>query len=129
MLLLTVLEAVLSYTKARSKSAVQSINFEKNLCLAPRCPRGSLVPYNSEEQSSFKSFHVPHCSRGSLIPYKSEENQIHSVLVLLGPSAPMFMLYSRKKIDHLLLLYKNKVRNIGPEYNSIKIGQSYNNLV
>ena len=41
-LLLPVLEAVLSYTKTRSRSAVQSI-----LNLAPCCPRGSLVPYKS----------------------------------------------------------------------------------
>ena len=44
MLLLAVPEAVLSHTKTRSRSAVQSI-----LSLAPRCPRGSLVPYKSEE--------------------------------------------------------------------------------
>ena len=43
-LLLAVPEAVSSHTKARSRSAVQSI-----LCVAPRCPRGSLVPYKSEE--------------------------------------------------------------------------------
>ena len=79
-LLLTVPEAVLSHTKARSRSAVQSINFEQNLCLAPLCPRGSLVPYNSEEQISFNSFCAPHCPRGSLVPYKSEENQFHPVL-------------------------------------------------
>ena len=41
--LLTVLEVVSSHTK-RSISAVQSI-----LILAPRCPRGSLVPHKSEE--------------------------------------------------------------------------------
>ena len=44
MLLLAVPEAVSSHTKTRSRSAVQSI-----LSLAPRCPRGSLVPYKSEE--------------------------------------------------------------------------------
>ena len=65
MLLLTVPEAVSSHTKARSRSAVQSINFEQDLSLAPRCPRGSLVPY------------------------KSEENQFHPVLALPGPGAPM----------------------------------------
>ena len=88
-LLLTVPEAVLSHTKARSRSAVQSINFEQNLCLAPRCPRGSLVPYNSEEQISFNSFCAPRCPRGSLVPYKCEENQFHPVLASLGPGAPM----------------------------------------
>ena len=43
-LLLPVTEAVLSHTETRSRSAVQSI-----LSLAPRCLRGSLVPYKSEE--------------------------------------------------------------------------------
>ena len=43
-LLLAVPEAVSSHTKTRSRSAVQSI-----LSLAPLCPRGSLVPYQSEE--------------------------------------------------------------------------------
>ena len=43
-LLLAVPEAVSSHTKTRSRSAVQSIP-----SLAPRCPRGSLVPYQSEE--------------------------------------------------------------------------------
>ena len=74
-LLLTVPETVSPHTKARSRSAIQSTNFKQNLCLAPRCPRGSLVPYNSEEQISFNSFHAPGCPRGSLVPYKSEENQ------------------------------------------------------
>ena len=60
MLLFAVPETVFSHTKTRSKSAVQSI-----FCVAPRCPRGSLVPY------------------------KSEENQFHSVLALLGTGAPM----------------------------------------
>ena len=41
-LLLAVPEAVLSHTKTRSRSAVQFI-----LSLAPRCPRGSLVPFNT----------------------------------------------------------------------------------
>ena len=82
---------VLSHNKARSRSAVQSNNFEQNLCLAPRCPRGSLIPYNSEEQISFNSFCVPCCPGGSLLPYKSEENQFHPVLALLGPGAPMIL--------------------------------------
>ena len=43
-LLLAVPEAVSSHTKTRSRSAVQSIP-----SLSPRCPRGSLVPYQSEE--------------------------------------------------------------------------------
>ena len=43
-LLLAVPEAVSSHTKTRSRSAVQSIP-----SLAPRCPRGSLVTYQSEE--------------------------------------------------------------------------------
>ena len=43
-LLLAVPEVVSSLTKTRSKSAVQSIP-----SLSPRCPRGSLVPYQSEE--------------------------------------------------------------------------------
>ena len=60
MLLLTVPEAVLSHTKTRSRSAVQSI-----FCVAPWCPRGRLVPY------------------------KSEENQFHPVLASLGTGAPM----------------------------------------
>ena len=42
-LLLAVPEAVSSHTKTRSRSAVQSIP-----SLAPRCPRSSLVPYQSE---------------------------------------------------------------------------------
>ena len=28
-------------------------------------------------------------NRGSLVPYKSEENQLHPVLALLGPDAPV----------------------------------------
>ena len=60
MLLLAVPEAVSSDTKMRSISAVQSI-----FCVAPCCPRGSLVPY------------------------KSEENQFHPVLALLLMGAPM----------------------------------------
>ena len=87
--LLTVLEAVLSHTKARSRSTVQSINFEQNLCLAPHCPRGSLVPYDNNEQISFNSLPAPCCPRGSLVPYKNEENQFHPVLALLGPGAKM----------------------------------------
>ena len=59
-LLLTLLEAVLSHTKTRSRSAVQS-----TFCVAPHCPTGSLVPY------------------------KSEKNQFHPVLALLGTGAPM----------------------------------------
>ena len=47
-LLLAVPEAVSSHTKARSRSPVHFIP-----CVAPRCPRGSLVPYESEEQISF----------------------------------------------------------------------------
>ena len=43
-LLLAVSEAFLSNTKTRSRSAGQSI-----LNLAPRSPRGCLVPYKSEE--------------------------------------------------------------------------------
>ena len=43
-LLLSVPEAVLSHTKMRSRSAVQSIP-----TLAPRCPIGNLVPYQREE--------------------------------------------------------------------------------
>ena len=42
--LLTVPEAVSSHNEGRSKSAVKS-----NFCVAPRCPRGSLVPYISKE--------------------------------------------------------------------------------
>ena len=61
-LLLAVPEAVSSHTKMRSRSAVQSI-----FCVGPRCPRGSLVPY------------------------KSEENQFHPVLALLGTGAPMLL--------------------------------------
>ena len=55
LLLLAIPKAVLSHTKARSRSPVQSI-----LCDATRCPRGSLVPY------------------------KSKENQFHPVLALQG---------------------------------------------
>ena len=62
MLLLAVPEAILSHTKTRSRSAVQSI-----FCAAPRCPGGSLVPY------------------------KSEENQFHPVLAFLGTGAPMLL--------------------------------------
>ena len=60
MLLLAVLEAVSSHTKTRRRSAVQSI-----LCVAPRCCRGSLVPY------------------------KTEKIQFHPVLALLVTDAPM----------------------------------------
>ena len=31
----------------------------------------------------------PRCPRGSLVPYKSEENQFHLVLASLGLGAPM----------------------------------------
>ena len=51
----TVPEAISTQNKGRSRSAVQSILF-----VAPRCPRGSLVPY------------------------KSKENQIHPALTLQG---------------------------------------------
>ena len=51
MLLLAVPEAVSSHTKVRSRSAVQSI-----LSLAPRCPRGSLVPYKSKEHQFCGAF-------------------------------------------------------------------------
>ena len=61
MLLLAVPEAVSSHKITRSRSAVQSI-----LYVAPRCPRGSLVPY------------------------KSEKNQFHPVLALLGTDAPIW---------------------------------------
>ena len=54
-LLIAVPEAVLSHTKARSRSDVQSI-----LCVASRCPRGSLVPYKSEENQ----FHPVLASQG-----------------------------------------------------------------
>ena len=80
-LLLTVPEAVLSHTKTRSRSGVQSI---KLLLAVPEA-----VPYNSEEQISFNSFCVPRCPRCSLVPYKSVENQFHPVLVSLGLGAPM----------------------------------------
>ena len=63
-LFLAVAEAVSPHTKMRSRSAVQSI-----FCDAPRCPRGSLVPY------------------------KSVENQFHLVLASLGTGAPMGSLY------------------------------------
>ena len=49
-LLLAVPEAVLSHTKTRSKSAVQSI-----LSLAPRHSRRSLVPYKSEEHQFYQA--------------------------------------------------------------------------
>ena len=74
--LLAVQEADSSHTKARTRSPVQSIN-----CVAPRCPRGSLVPY------------------------KSEENQFHPVLALLGPGAPMA---PATKLGQNLLV-KNKI--------------------
>ena len=48
-LVLAVPEAVSSHTKTRSISAVQSIP-----SLAPRCLRGSLVPYKSERASDEK---------------------------------------------------------------------------
>ena len=61
MLLLAVPEAVLSNKKKEEqRSAVQFI-----FCVAPRCPRGSLVPY------------------------QNEENQFHPVLASLGTGAPM----------------------------------------
>ena len=44
-LLLTVPKAVSFYNEGRSKSALNS-----NFCVAPRCPRGSLVPHKSEER-------------------------------------------------------------------------------
>ena len=47
MLLLAVPEAFSSHTKTRSRSSVQYI-----FCVAPCCPRGSLVPYKNEEQIS-----------------------------------------------------------------------------
>ena len=43
-MLLAVPEAALSHNECRSRSAVQSI-----LCVAPRCPRRSLVPFKSDE--------------------------------------------------------------------------------
>ena len=67
MLLLAVPEAVSSHTKTRSRSAVQS-----TFCVAPRCPKGSLVPY------------------------KSEANQFHPVLALLGTGAMMVTVAHQK---------------------------------
>ena len=32
---------------------------------------------------------APRCPRGSLVPYQNEENQFHPVLALLGAGAPM----------------------------------------
>ena len=61
MLLLAVPEAVSSHTKnEEQRKAVQFI-----FCVAPRC------------------------SRGSLIPYQNEENQFHPVLALLEAVAPI----------------------------------------
>ena len=79
-LLFAVPEAVSSHSKVRSRSAVQFI-----LCVAPRCPRGSLFPYKSKEQISC-AVHSLCCSLLSqtLVPYKSEENQFHPVLALQG---------------------------------------------
>ena len=88
-LLYTLPEAVSSHTKARRRSAVQSINFVQNLFCAPLCTIGSLVPYSSEEHINFNSCQALHCPRGSLVPYKSEENQINPVLVWIGPGAQM----------------------------------------
>ena len=62
MLLLAVPDAVSSHKKTSSKSALQSI-----FCV------------------------IPHCPRGSLIPYKSEENQFHPVLASIEPCAPMLL--------------------------------------
>ena len=87
-MLLPVPEAVLSHNERRSRSAVQSI-----LCVAPRCPRGSLVPYINEEQIS--------CSVQSLCCSALSQRQSHpiqklgadqlcspfSVLLLANPEA------------------------------------------
>ena len=62
MLLLAFPDAVSSHKKTSSKSAVQTI-----FCV------------------------IPHRPRGSLIPYKSEENQFHPVLASIEPCAPMLL--------------------------------------
>ena len=76
--LLAVPEAVLSHTTARSRPALQSI-----LYVAPRCPRGSLVPYQNEEQISC-AVHSLCCS--SLFQRQSRTIPKQGESVPLGPS-------------------------------------------
>ena len=89
--LLNVQEAVLSHNEERSKSSVQS-----NFCAAPHCPRGSFVPYKSEEQIS-SAVHSLSCS--SLSHRQSRPTQKRGASVSPGPSigwpcAPMLKFLS-----------------------------------
>ena len=84
-LLLSIPEAVLTHTKAWSRSAVQSINFK---LLAVPYAVSSHTKARSRSANQFQLFTAPRCPRGSLVPYKSEENQFHAVLALLGTGAP-----------------------------------------
>jgi hypothetical protein len=85
--LLAVPEAVSSHTESRSRWAVQSINFE--LLAVPEAVL-SHIESRSRWDGQIKFSTAPRCPRGSLVPYQNEENQFHPVLALLGTGAPMF---------------------------------------
>ena len=46
-------------------------------------------PIQQRGADQLQLFCAPRCPRGSVVPYKSEENQFHPVLASLGPGAPM----------------------------------------
>ena len=85
-LLLTVQQAVSSHNEGRRKSAVKS-----NFCVAPRCPRGSLVPHESEKQISC-AVHYLCCSslsKRQSCPIQKQRESAPSGPSIAGPGAPM----------------------------------------
>ena len=86
--LLAVPEAVSSHTESRSRWAVQSINFE--LLAVPEAV-SSHIESRSRWDGQIKFCTAPRCPRGSLVPYQNEENQFHPVLASLGTGAPMIL--------------------------------------
>ena len=124
MLLLAVPEAVSSHTKIRSRSAVQSI-----FCVAPRCPRGKLVPYKSEENL----FHpvlallgrVPRClwsqtlllgslRRGPGTAARCSPNLVYfgnfCIMIVLFEDFPHIWMFWGIKIDLFLLFWAKKMQ-------------------
>ena len=80
-LLLPVTEVVSSHTETRSRSAVQSI-----LSLAPRCLRGSLVPYKSEEHQFCGALHTERTVCGMPVTCHQCPKPQPQTLPLLTPS-------------------------------------------
>ena len=71
-----------------------------NFCVAPRCPRGSLVPY------------------------KNEENQFHPVQASLGTGAPMPTKQTTNYADIVPSRFSNRWLNWG-EFGNLEFGNDY----